>query len=134
MEQWNGFLGSTWREHIDVANFIKENYTEYTGDESFLIGPSQKTNSLYSTLKPLLKEELEKGIYKVDVDHVSGIDQYQPGYIDKENEVIVGLQTDEPLKRIVNPFGGMRMVKSALKAYEYELNPTVEEYFKYRKT
>lgn len=134
MEQWNGFLGSTWREHIDVANFIKENYTEYTGDESFLIGPSQKTNSLYSTLKPLLKEELEKGIYKVDVDHVSGIDQYQPGYIDKENEVIVGLQTDEPLKRIVNPFGGMRMVKSALKAYGYELNPTVEEYFKYRKT
>lgn len=134
MEQWNGFFGSTWREQIDVATFIKENYTEYTGDESFLVGPSRKTNSLYSTLKPLLKEELEKGIYKVDVDHVSGIDTYRPGYINKDNEVIVGLQTDEPLKRIVNPFGGMRMVKSALDAYGYELNPKIEEYFRYRKT
>ena len=70
MEQWNGFLGSTWREHIDVANFIKENYTEYTGDESFLIGPSQKTNSLYSTLKPLLKEELENIKYVDDSEKI----------------------------------------------------------------
>lgn len=134
MNEWKGFLGSKWREQIDVLDFIKANYTEYTGDESFLAPVSTKTNAVYTTLQPLLKEELEKGIYKVDVDHVSGIDNYEAGYIDKDNEVIVGLQTDEPLKRCVNPFGGMRMVKSALQAYGYELNPEIEKYFKYRKT
>ena len=134
MKEWEGFLGSKWREQINVADFIKENYTEYTGDESFLAPTSAKTNAVNSTLKPLLEEELKKGIYKVDVDHVSGINNYEAGYIDRDNEVIVGLQTDEPLKRIVNPFGGMRMVKSALQAYGYELNPEVEKYFKYRKT
>lgn len=135
MEAWKNFIGENWRVHVDVNDFIKENYTEYTGDDSFLEGPTEKTNSIMATLKPLLEEELKKGILDVELDIVSGINNFKPGYIDKDNEVIVGLQTDKPLKRIVNPYGGTRMVRSALASYGYEWNKEVDNYFtSFRKT
>lgn len=129
MKEWNNFVGEKWREHVNVSDFIKENYKEYTGDESFLEGPSENTNSVMEALKPLLKEELEKGILDVELKKVSGIDNFEPGYIDKKHEVIVGLQTDKPLKRIINPFGGTRMVRSALESYGYEWDKKIDKYF-----
>ncbi len=134
MEQWNNFKGNTWKKEVNVFDFIKENYTEYTGDDSFLVKSSDKTNKIWDKCQELLKEELEKGVLDIDTKTVSGINNFKPGYIDKDNEVIVGLQTDAPLKRIVNPFGGMRMVKSSLDAYGYKLDDEVLEKFKYRKT
>lgn len=134
MEQYEGFKGDKWKNEIDVKQFILDNYTEYTGDDSFLASPTEKTKRLNDKYQEMSKIEIEKGIYDVDTKTVSGIDAYNPGYLIKDCEVIVGLQTDEPLKRIVNPFGGMRMVRQALEAYGYKLDPSVEEYFKYRKT
>ncbi len=134
MKEWNGFLGTKWKNTIDVENFIIENYTEYNGNEEFLANTSIKTERIMDELKPLLKEELEKGVYKIDTKTVSGINNFEAGYISRENEVIVGLQTDEPLKRIVNPFGGMRTCKGAVESYGYQLDPSIEESFKYRKT
>ncbi len=134
MEQWNNFKGNTWKKEVNVFDFIKENYTEYTGDDSFLVKSSDKTNKIWDKCQELLKEELEKGVLDIDTKTVSGINNFKPGYIDKDNEVIVGLQTDAPLKRMVNPFGGMRMVKSSLDAYGYKLDDEVLEKFKYRKT
>ena len=134
MEQWKNFKGNTWKNEVNVFDFIKENYTEYTGDDSFLVKSSDKTNKIWDKCQELLKEELEKGVLDIDTKTVSGINNFKPGYIDKENEVIVGLQTDAPLKRMVNPFGGMRMVKSSLDAYGYKLDDEVLEKFKYRKT
>ena len=131
---WENFKGNIWKENIDVKQFILDNYTEYTGDESFLAPISDKTKRLNDKYSEMSKVEIEKGIYDVDTKTVSGIDAYDPGYLIKEDEVIVGFQTDAPLKRIVNPFGGMRMVKQSLEAYGYELDPKVEEDFKYRKT
>ena len=133
-DNWHDFKGDKWRDTIDVKQFILDNYTEYTGDESFLQSPTSKTKRLNDKYMEMSKVEIEKGIYDVDTKTVSGIDAYNPGYIIKEDEVIVGLQTDAPLKRIVNPFGGMRMVRQALEAYGYKLDNSVEEYFKYRKT
>ena len=134
MEQWNNFKGNTWKKEVNVFDFIKENYTEYTGDDSFLVKSSDKTNKIWDKCQELLKEELEKGVLDIDTKTVSGINNFKPGYIDKDNEVIVGLQTDAPLKRMVNPFGGMRMVKSSLDAYGYKLDDEVLEKFKDRKT
>lgn len=134
MEQYEGFKGDKWKNEIDVKQFILDNYTEYTGDDSFLASPTEKTKRLNDKYQEMSKIEIEKGIYDVDTKTVSGIDAYNPGYLIKDDEVIVGLQTDAPLKRIVNPFGGMRMVRQALEAYGYKLDPSVEEYFKYRKT
>lgn len=134
MNAWNNFKGSKWKNNIDVKQFILDNYTEYTGDESFLSPITLKTKKLNDKYNELYKIEIEKGIYDVDTDTVSGINEYKPGYLIKENEVIVGLQTDGPLKRIVNPFGGMRMAKSALEAYGYTLSDKIKEYFRYRKT
>ena len=132
---WKEFKGTLWKNNIDVQDFINENYTEYVGDDSFLSKATDKTNKVWNRCQELLKEELEKGILDVEVDKVSRINSFDAGYIDKENEVIFGLQTDKPLKRIVNPYGGMRMVKSSLEAYGYELNKEIEEKFKaYRKT
>ncbi|MBE6144816.1 MAG: formate C-acetyltransferase [Firmicutes bacterium] len=129
------FKGIKWRNSIDVENFIEENYTEYLGDDSFLEGISDKTSKLWDKCEDLLKEELEKGVLDIDTEHVSGINNYEPGYIDKDNEVIFGLQTSAPLKRIVNPYGGIRMVHSALESYGYKLNETIDKAFtKYRKT
>lgn len=134
MEQYEGFKGDKWKKEIDVKQFILDNYTEYTGDDSFLASPTEKTKRLNDKYQEMSKIEIEKGIYDVDTKTVSGIDAYNPGYLIRDCEVIVGLQTDAPLKRIVNPFGGMRMVRQALEAYGYKLDPSVEEYFKYRKT
>ena len=134
MEQYECFKGDKWKNEIDVKQFILDNYTEYTGDDSFLASPTEKTKRLNDKYQEMSKIEIEKGIYDVDTKTVSGIDAYNPGYLIRDCEVIVGLQTDAPLKRIVNPFGGMRMVRQALEAYGYKLDPSVEEYFKYRKT
>ena len=133
-ECYKGFKGDKWKDKIDVKQFILDNYTEYTGDDSFLVGLTEKTKKLNDKYQEMSKVEIEKGIYDVDTKTVSGIDAYNPGYLIQDCEVIVGLQTDAPLKRIVNPFGGMRMVRQALEAYGYKLDPSVEEYFKYRKT
>ncbi len=134
-EEWQGFVKGNWCENIDVRDFIQKNYTYYDGDESFLKSTSNKTNKVWDKCTALLKEELKKGVLDIDVDHVSGINAYDAGYIDKANEVIVGLQTDEVLKRIVNPYGGIRMVYNSLEAYNYKLNPTIDRYFnEFRKT
>ncbi|WP_298839095.1 formate C-acetyltransferase [Clostridium sp.] len=134
-KQWNGFKGDSWKNKIDVKDFIQKNYTLYEGDDSFLVGKTDKTNKVWDKANSLILEEIKKGIIDVETNEISGIDNFKPGYIDKENEVIVGLQTDAPLKRIVNPFGGFRMVEQSLKEYGYELNKDIKEFFpKYRKT
>ena len=133
--EWNGFVEGDWCNKIDVRDFIQKNYTPYDGDESFLTGASERTNLVWNRCTDLLKEELKKGVLDIDVDRVSGINSYDAGYIDKDNEVIVGLQTDEVLKRIVNPYGGIRMVYNSLEAYGYKLNPLIDKYFnEFRKT
>ena len=134
-KQWDGFKSGIWQEKIDVRNFIQKNYKEYKGDSSFLAPISEKTSKVWKISSDLIVEEIKKGIIDVATDKVSGINNYEPGYIDKDNEVIVGLQTDAPLKRIVNPFGGMRMVHTSLKEYGYELDENIDKYFNaYRKT
>ena len=134
-EEWNGFVAGEWCNSINVRDFIQKNYTSYDGDSLFLTGISKKTEQIWNKCSSLLKDELAKGVLDIDVDHVSGIDSYDAGYIDKDNEVIVGLQTDEVLKRIVNPYGGIRMVYNSLDAYGYKLNPTIDKYFnEFRKT
>ena len=132
---WEGFRSGEWRHLVNVRNFIQRNYTPYEGDDSFLAGTTERTDRVWEKCRALIIEEVNKGIIDVETDIVSGIDNFAPGYIDKENEVIVGLQTDAPLKRIVNPFGGMRMAQSALEQYGYKLNPEIEKHFtQYRKT
>ncbi|NOW85610.1 formate C-acetyltransferase [Clostridium beijerinckii] len=134
-KQWEGFKNGTWQEGIDVRNFIQKNYKLYEGDGSFLEEKTERTSKVWDKAYALIVEEVKKGIIDVATDRVSGIDNYELGYIDRDNEVIVGLQTDAPLKRIVNPFGGMRMVQSSLKEYGYELDPEINNHFsKYRKT
>ncbi len=123
------FKDGHYKETVDVRDFIMKNITRYDGDESFLKPASEKTKKVWNKCEKLLKEELKKKVLDIDTTHVSGITNFAPGYIDKENEVIVGLQTDEPLKRMMNPFGGLRMVKNSLKAYNYKMDPTIEKYF-----
>ncbi len=132
---WEGFHTGEWRHLVNVRNFIQKNYTPYEGDESFLEGISKKTEKVWGKAHDLIVEEIQKGIIDVETKKVSGINNFAPGYLDKDNEVIVGFQTDAPLKRIVNLYGGMRMATSALKEYGYELDPEIESHFKmYRKT
>jgi len=134
-KQWEDFKEGSWQEKIDVRNFIQKNYTPYEGDEEFLQGITEKTKKVWDISSNLIIEESKKGVIDVAVDRVSGIDAYEAGYIDKDNEVIVGLQTDAPLKRIVNPFGGWRMVEQSLEAYGYKIDKEIEDNFpKYRKT
>ncbi len=134
-KQWEGFKNGTWQEGIDVRNFIQKNYKVYEGDSSFLEGISEKTSRVWDKAYELIVEEVKKGIIDIATDRVSGINNYEAGYIDKDNEVVVGLQTDAPLKRIVNPFGGFRMVQTSLKEYGYELDKDIEKHFsRYRKT
>ena len=134
-KEWEGFNSGNWRHVIDVRNFIQKNVTPYTGDDSFLEGPTERTEKVWGRCRELLLEEIKNGIYDVETEVVSGINNFAPGYIDKENEVIVGLQTDEPLKRIVNLYGGIRMAESALKQYGYEMNPEIQRRFhEFRKT
>lgn len=132
---WQGFQTGKWTNEIDVRNFIQKNYTLYEGDDTFLEGVTDRTQRVWDKCHELILEEMKKGILDVETNIVSGIDNFAPGYIDQENEVIVGLQTDAPLKRIVNLYGGMKMAKSALEQYGYELNPQLEKDFHaYRKT
>ena len=134
-EEWKGFKEGVWTKEINVSDFIKTNYKGYDGDESFLEGTTKKTDRVWGKCSDLLKEELKKHVLDIDVDHMSGINAFKPGYISKDDDVIVGLQTDAPLKRIVNPYGGIRMVYQELDAYGYKLNPEVDKYFnEYRKT
>lgn len=128
-EEWEGLKCGKWTEDIDVRNFIQQNYTPYEGDEAFLAGPTRRTETLWKTCRELITQELEKGILDVDTKNISGIAQFPAGYIDKSNEVIVGLQTDAPLKRMVNPYGGIKMAKEALQAYGYELDSEMERTF-----
>ena len=135
IDAWKGFKDGVWQENIDVADFIKENYKEYKGDDSFLAPISSKTKKVWDRCEKLLHKEAKEGLLDVELDAVSGITSFKPGYIDKKNEVVVGLQTDKPLKRIVNLYGGTRMADKALEAYNKKLNPTLEKHFKeFRKT
>ncbi|HOK32798.1 MAG TPA: pyruvate formate lyase family protein, partial [Limnochordia bacterium] len=134
-EAWAGFRAGRWSETIDVRDFIQQNYTPYYGDESFLAGPTARTAELWRQVDALIQEEVRSQTIKVDLERFSGIDNFAPGYIDRDKEVIVGLQTDEPLKRIMNPYGGFRMLKNALDAYGLKMDPEMEERFnEYRKT
>ena len=134
-EEWNKFKPGNWVNNIDVEDFIQKNYSSYDGNEDFLEKPTEKTNKVWGKCLKLLKKEQKKQVIDIDVDHMAGINSFDPGYIDKENEVIFGLQTDAPLKRMVNPYGGIRMVYQELDAYGYKLNPMVDKYFnEYRKT
>ncbi|MBR6820682.1 MAG: formate C-acetyltransferase [Bacilli bacterium] len=128
-EEWKGFIEGSWCNEVNVSDFIKRNYVPYDGADTFLVGKTEKTSKVWSKCEDLLKEELEKHVLDIDTDHMSGINAFEAGYIDQENETIVGLQTDAPLKRIVNPYGGMRMVYSELEAYGYKLNENVDKYF-----
>ena len=132
---WNGFKGEVWKNEINVRDFIQANYKEYIGSSEFLAGPTERTTSLMEKLQALFKKERQLGgVLDVDTETVSSLTNYAPGYLDKDREIIVGLQTDSPLKRGVNPFGGMRMVKQSCAAYGYNLSPKIEEAFKYRTT
>jgi hypothetical protein len=131
---WQGFRGGLWQKEINVRAFIQLNYTPYEGDDSFLAPATDRTKKIWDELTKLFGEERKKGV--LDVSQIpSSITAHSPGYIDKKNEVIVGLQTDAPLKRAIMPNGGLRMVLNALKVYGYEPDPHVVEAFtKYRKT
>ena len=135
-KEWIDFKTGAWNETIDVRNFIQKNYTPYEGDENFLEDPTEKTKAVWNKCENLILEEIKKGgVLKTDPKTISGINSFKPGYVDKDNEVIVGLQTDEPLKRMVNPFGGVRMAKQALEAYGSQIDDNVYEIFtRYRKT
>ncbi|EFI41431.1 formate C-acetyltransferase [Peptoniphilus sp. oral taxon 386] len=135
MNAYEGFKGTKWQESIDVRAFIQDNYKPYTNDESFLEGKSEKTAKLWDKVDKLILDEIKNNKRKADTTKFSAIDAYEAGYIDKDNEVIVGLQTDEPLKRIVNPYGGYRMVQESLDAYGLKMDETAQKYFKeFRKT
>lgn len=135
MNYWNNFTGELWKNEINVRDFIQCNYTPYTGDDSFLEDSTEKTKQVWNKLTEMFKVEREKGIYDAETKIPQAIDAYKAGYIDKDAEVIVGLQTDKPLKRAIFPKGGLRMVKNSLEAFGYTIDPLTEEIFtKYRKT
>ncbi len=132
---WRGFTDGAWSAQVDVRDFIQKNVIPYTGDESFLTGATARTKKVWEKLAPLLKEEREKGVLDVSTDKPAAITAHGPGYIDKELEIIVGLQTDAPLKRAIMPNGGLRMIEAGLEAYGFALDPPVAEIWtKYRKS
>ncbi|MFP5360767.1 MAG: formate C-acetyltransferase [Actinomycetes bacterium] len=132
---WRGFTAGAWCDEVNVRDFIQANYTPYEGDDSFLAGPTERTTGIWEKLSAMFPEEREKGVYDVDWGTPALITSHGPGYIDQDNEVIVGLQTDAPLKRAIMPFGGWRMVVKELETYGYPVKPELEEIFsKYRKT
>lgn len=135
-EQWQGFKGTKWQDEVDVRDFIQSNYTPYDGDESFLVGPSKATEKLWDELQKLQKEERSKnGVLDMETEIVSSITAYKPGYLDKDLEKIVGLQTDKPLKRAFMPYGGIRMSEEACETYGYKPSEKLHEIFtKYHKT
>ena len=134
-ENWNGFVGGAWQEEINVRDFIQKNYTEYKGDAEFLAGATERTNALMEKVNELFRQEAKAGgVLSIDTSTATSLLNYAPGYVDRENELIVGLQTSKPLERGVNPFGGMRMAKQACEAYGYQVSDKVQEEFKYRTT
>ena len=134
-ENWNGFAEGIWQEEINVRDFIQKNYKEYNGDDSFLEDATLRTKGLMKKLQALFDLERQYGgVLDIDTATVSSLTSYSPGYIDKENEIIVGMQTNRPLKRGVNPFGGIRMARQACEAYGYKLSDKIEEEFKFRTT
>lgn len=133
--EWQGFKTGLWCQEIDVQEFIRMNRTPYTGDEAFLAKSTKRTQALLDHYKELIDQELTRGgVHDIDTEKVSSLLSYQPGYIKGHKELILGLQTDAPLKRGVNPFGGMRMARQACKAYGYELSEQIEDYFRYKTT
>ena len=135
MDSHNGFISGKWVEEIDVNNFILLNYTEYKGDESFLADATDATKQLWEQLSEMFEVEKKKGVYDAETRTPSQIDAYGAGYLNKDLETIVGVQTDKPLKRAIFPNGGLRMVKQSLSEYGYELDPVTDEFYsKYRKT
>jgi formate C-acetyltransferase len=135
LDAWLGFHGEDWRSGIDVRGFIQSNYTPYEGEAGFLSGPTERTTNLWNGLKGLFTQERERGVLDIDTHTPSSITSHRPGYLDRDSEIIVGLQTDAPLKRAIMPNGGLRMVEASLAAYGYEMDDKVREVFtKYRKT
>jgi formate C-acetyltransferase len=134
-EEWRSFKEGAWQEEINVRDFIQKNYTPYEGNEDFLAGSTERTRALLKRYKELCRLEADwGGVLDIDTSTVSSLLNYSPGYVDKEKEIIVGLQTNRPLKRGVNPFGGIRMTRQACEAYGYKLDKKVEEHFEYRTT
>ena len=134
-KNWQGFKSGKWQDEINVRDFIQSNYTEYLGDDSFLSPATERTNSLMKRVNDLFALERQfGGVLDIDTATVSSLTSYSPGYIDKENELIVGMQTNRPLKRGVSPFGGIRMARQACEAYGYKLSKKVEEEFRFRTT
>src|SRR5882757_1770608 len=132
---WRNFTPGSWRDSIDVRDFIVRNVTAYDGDEKFLAGPSGRTKAVWDKLQPYFKEERRNGVLAADAKTPSTLLAHKAGYIDRDNEVIVGLQTDQPFKRAIFPYGGLRMVEAGLKAAGFDADPAVHEAFtKYRKS
>ena len=132
---WKGFVSGVWQDEINVRDFIQKNYKEYHGDAAFLAGATPRTSALMKRLETLFALERQYGgVLEIDTDTVSSLTSYSPGYIDKDNELIVGMQTNRPLKRGVNPFGGIRMARQACEAYGYKLGRKIEEEFRFRTT
>src|SRR5512139_3413736 len=135
LDAWRGFGEGAWRHTIDVRDFIHQNYTPYEGDESFVSGLTRRTLEVWNEVSSMFPEERRLGVLDADPATPSTITSHGAGYIDSDREIIVGLQTDAPLKRAIMPNGGLRMVETGLTAYGYELDPMVHEIFtKYRKT
>ena len=133
--EWQGFTEGIWTREVNVRDFIQKNYSPYEGSAEFLTAPTPRTQQLWHEVSELMKAEHQKGILDVDTKIPTSITAHDAGYIDRELEQIVGLQTDQPLKRAIMPYGGIRVVKAGLAAYGYELDPQTEEVFtKYRKT
>ena len=132
---WLGFKEGVWQDEINVRDFIQQNYTEYKGDDSFLETATERTNNLMKKVQALFALERQfGGVLDIDTATVSSLTSFSPGYIDKENELIVGMQTNRPLKRGVSPFGGIRMARQACEAYGYKLSETIEDEFRFRTT
>ena len=132
---WNGFNEGVWQDTINVRDFIQKNYKAYEGDHSFLAGATARTSALMKKVQGLFALERQfGGVLDIDTATVSSLTSFSPGYIDKNNEIIVGMQTNRPLKRSVNPFGGMRMAAQACEAYGYHLTDKVKNEFRYRTT
>ncbi|TAL33620.1 MAG: formate C-acetyltransferase [Spirochaetes bacterium] len=135
IREWAGFTPGEWTDEINVREFIQKNYIPFEGDRAFLQGPTESTLALWGKISDLIKEERKKGILDADTSVISSIISHEPGYIDKDLEIILGLQTEKPLKRAIMPFGGIRMATQGLKAYGYEIAPAITEIFsRYRKT
>ncbi|MEU5791713.1 formate C-acetyltransferase [Micromonospora purpureochromogenes] len=134
-DPWHGFVGTAWRDTVDVADFVRANHEPYTGDGAFLTGPTRRTLEVWGALRTLFAEERRRGVYDVDAATPSTITAHAPGWIDRERELIVGLQTDAPLRRAIMPAGGLRMVETALAAYGFAADPQVHRIFTtYRRT